>query len=98
MNIQANTNTLKQLVAKPLLNRILHPNTPELPALSPNVGFDIKSSSDFPQHNRKEPGVHYRIEDTGLLTQPGIRDKHSVLIICVFNGAESWGENLVSND
>ncbi|OWY98275.1 hypothetical protein PHMEG_00030990 [Phytophthora megakarya] len=47
----------------------------------------------FPQHGKNEPGIHYRIENTELLQQPNIREKASVLVICVFNNVKSWGEN-----
>lgn len=37
--------------------------------------------------------MHYRIENTDLLAQDETRDKDSLLLIIVFNGAESWGAN-----
>ncbi|OWZ13137.1 hypothetical protein PHMEG_00013599 [Phytophthora megakarya] len=82
---------------------ILHPNTPDQPALNPIITFDIKSATGsarfdeyqerFPQYGKNEPGLHYRIENRPVLTRPGIRESQSVLIICVFNDAASWGEN-----
>ncbi|KAG3106530.1 hypothetical protein PI125_g13169 [Phytophthora idaei] len=80
---------------------VLHPDTPEQAPLNQRVSFSVKTTSQtlseyeeaFPQHGKIEPGQHYRIEDTAVLTQPGNRDNDSVLIICVLNDAESWGKN-----
>ncbi|KAG2778266.1 hypothetical protein PC129_g24603, partial [Phytophthora cactorum] len=80
---------------------VLHPDTPEQAPLNQLVSFFVKTTSQtlseyeeaFPQHGKIEPGQHYRIEDTAVLTQPGNRDNDSVLIICVLNDAESWGKN-----
>ncbi|KAG7390949.1 hypothetical protein PHYBOEH_006819 [Phytophthora boehmeriae] len=50
-------------------------------------------SESFPQYGKDEPGQHYRIEGNRLLSQIGNRERDSVLIVCVFNDAESWGAN-----
>uniref|UniRef100_M4BFC8 Glycosyltransferase family 62 protein n=1 Tax=Hyaloperonospora arabidopsidis (strain Emoy2) TaxID=559515 RepID=M4BFC8_HYAAE len=88
-------------VPKGPVTSVLRPMTPDLPPLNPDVAFQITSSSDefdeyhelFPQYGKNESGEHYRIENTRVLAQPGNRETDSVLIICVFNDARSWGEN-----
>ncbi|GMF14079.1 unnamed protein product [Phytophthora lilii] len=81
---------------------VLHPITPEQPPLNPNVAFRTKSAEDvsfteyeeeFPQHGKSEPGRRYRIENRNLIIQPDNREKDSVLIMCVFNNEDSWGDN-----
>ncbi|OWY90600.1 LOW QUALITY PROTEIN: hypothetical protein PHMEG_00041201 [Phytophthora megakarya] len=37
--------------------------------------------------------MHYRIQNSRLISQAGNRESHSILIICVYNDAESWGKN-----
>ncbi|GMF54088.1 unnamed protein product [Phytophthora fragariaefolia] len=79
---------------------VLHPDTPDLPALDTDIVFATTSSGQlfnkyeesFPQHGKSEPGKHYRVENTHLLSEPGNRDNDTVLIICVFNDADSWGK------
>uniref|UniRef100_A0AAV1VHS8 Uncharacterized protein n=1 Tax=Peronospora matthiolae TaxID=2874970 RepID=A0AAV1VHS8_9STRA len=88
-------------VPKGPVTSVLRPMTPDLPPLNPDVAFQITSSSDefdeyhelFPQYGKNESGEHYRIENTRVLAQPGNRETDSVLIVCVFNDASSWGEN-----
>ncbi|ETO64546.1 hypothetical protein F444_17954 [Phytophthora nicotianae P1976] len=85
---------------------VLHPDTPEQAPLNQLVSFSIKTTSQplreyvetFPQHGKSEPGQHYRIENTEMLTKHGDRDKDSVLIMCVFNDAESWGRGRSMKD
>ncbi|KAH7463172.1 Mannan polymerase complex subunit mnn9 [Phytophthora ramorum] len=80
---------------------VLHPNTPEQAPLNADIAFTIHTtpgriaeySESFPQHGRTEPGHHYRIENKQLLGQAGNREKDSLLLITVFNGANSWGNN-----
>ncbi|KAG1689841.1 hypothetical protein DVH05_001875 [Phytophthora capsici] len=84
---------------------VLHPITPEQPLPNPLVQFSVKTTQGsneyeqlFPQYGKNEPGQHYRIENPQLLNRPGSRDNNSVLIVCVFNGAESWGKNRQMED
>ncbi|KAG7375378.1 hypothetical protein PHYPSEUDO_001601 [Phytophthora pseudosyringae] len=80
---------------------VLHPNTPLQPALNTETVFSIKRAGgpfpeyleSFPQHGQTEPGLHYRIENTRLLAQAGSREQDSLLLITVFNDAQSWGTN-----
>ncbi|KAG6599564.1 Mannan polymerase complex subunit mnn9 [Phytophthora cinnamomi] len=84
----------------------MHPITPPQDPLNPDVAFRIKSTKaqfdeyeeSFPQYGKTEPGRHYRIENTPLLSKLGNRESNSVLIICVFNDAGSWGGNRTVND
>ncbi|KAI9922820.1 hypothetical protein PsorP6_000449 [Peronosclerospora sorghi] len=97
-NVQSN---LASQPSQPPVSSVLHPITPEQPPLNPALAFRIKSSSEpynvyeesFPQYGKEEPGQHYRLENNRLLAQPVNREENSVLIICVFNDAESWGKN-----
>ncbi|KAE9268869.1 hypothetical protein PR003_g31308 [Phytophthora rubi] len=85
---------------------VLHPITPEHEPLNPDVSFRIKSfksqfdefEESFPQYGKVEPGRLYRIENTPVLAQLGNRESNSVLIICVFNDADSWGGNRTVTD
>ncbi|GMF14078.1 unnamed protein product [Phytophthora lilii] len=85
---------------------VLHANTPEQLPLNVDIPFSIQTSSQpfdeyeelFPQHGKSEPGRHYRVKNLRLLTQLGSRERDSVLIICVFNNAESWGNNRNATD
>ncbi|KAG6599547.1 Mannan polymerase complex subunit mnn9 [Phytophthora cinnamomi] len=91
---------------EPPVTSVLHPITPPQDPLNPNVVFRIKSTKtqfdeyeeSFPQYGKIEPGRHYRIENTPLLSKLGNRESNSVLIICVFNDAGSWGGNRTVND
>ncbi|KAG7377604.1 hypothetical protein PHYPSEUDO_011399 [Phytophthora pseudosyringae] len=86
---------------KPPVTSVLHPDTPEQAPLNPLIAFSVKTSrqffheyeESFPQHGKSEAGQHYRIENTHLLTKPDSREGGSVLILCVFNDAKSWGNN-----
>ncbi|KAK1932430.1 Jouberin [Phytophthora citrophthora] len=89
----------QELKKTPVIS-VLHPLTPELPPPNPLVQFSVKTiqvSNEyeqlFPQYGKNEPGQHYRIENPQLLNRPGSRDNDSVLIVCVFNDAKSWGRN-----
>jgi hypothetical protein len=90
----------------PPVTSVLHPHTPYQAPLNPNISFSIKSSNDpfdeyneaFPQYGKTEPGLHHRLQNTRLLTQVGNRESDSVLIISVFNDAESWGTNRSMTD
>ncbi|KAL3663910.1 hypothetical protein V7S43_010799 [Phytophthora oleae] len=85
---------------------VLHPSTPVVPALSTKIPFATKKTDSlfpeylesFPQHGKDEPGVHYRLENTRMLNQPGSREEDSLLFIVVFNDADSWGSNRSVND
>eukprot|EP00644_Phytophthora_capsici_P015540 jgi/Phyca11/555134/estExt2_Genewise1Plus.C_PHYCAscaffold_700081 len=80
---------------------VLHPNTPVVPTLNTTIPFATKKTDglfpeyleSFPQHGKDEPGLHYRLEHTHMLNQPGSRDMDSVLFIVVFDDASSWGTN-----
>ncbi|KAI9980784.1 hypothetical protein PInf_010103 [Phytophthora infestans] len=80
---------------------VLHPDTPKQTRLNTLVPYTSKTTTksyieyeaSFPQHGKIEPGLHYRVEKTEVLVQPGNRDNDSVLIICAFNDAQSWGVN-----
>ncbi|KAG6599548.1 Mannan polymerase complex subunit mnn9 [Phytophthora cinnamomi] len=106
---QPQSNTIKQPAPntpEPPVTSVLHPITPPQDPLNPDVAFRIQSTKaqfdeyeeSFPQHGKTEPGRHYRIENTPLLSKLGNRESNSVLIICVFNDAESWGKNRTVND
>ncbi|RLN88037.1 hypothetical protein BBJ28_00014829 [Nothophytophthora sp. Chile5] len=92
--------------ALPPPTSVLHPITPTQAPLNPDVAFTIQTTNapfseyteSFPQHGKAEPGQHYRIENTRLLAQAGNRENDSVLIVTVFNNAESWGVNRNSTD
>ncbi|KAE9308310.1 hypothetical protein PF008_g21005 [Phytophthora fragariae] len=99
----APTSGLLQVQQEPTLpvTSVLHPLTPDQPALNSDIAFSTKSFGElfnqyeesFPQHGKSEPGKHYRVENTYLLSRPDNRDDGTVLIICVFNDAKSWGMN-----
>ncbi|KAE9035912.1 hypothetical protein PR001_g9090 [Phytophthora rubi] len=99
----APTSGLLQVQQEPTLpvTSVLHPLTPDQPALNSDIAFSTKSFGElfnqyeesFPQHGKSEPGKHYRVENTYLLSRPDNRDDGTVLIICVFNDAKSWGKN-----
>ncbi|POM75393.1 Hypothetical protein PHPALM_7512 [Phytophthora palmivora] len=80
---------------------VLHPKTPDQAPLNADIAFSVNTSDQlfneyeesFPQHGKMEPGQHYRIENPEILKQPDSRDGDTVLIMCVFNDAESWGKN-----
>ncbi|KAE8983125.1 hypothetical protein PF011_g21332 [Phytophthora fragariae] len=80
---------------------VLHPNTPMQASLNSDITFSSRAlagrfteySELFPQHGKDEPGQHYRIENTELLAQEENRQNDSLLLITVFNGADSWGTN-----
>ncbi|KAG7393299.1 hypothetical protein PHYBOEH_006141 [Phytophthora boehmeriae] len=86
---------------------VLHPNTPTQAPINPEIPFTVHTttgsfvveySESFPQHGKTEPGQHYRIENSQLLAKPENRANDSLLIICVFNDAESWGTNRSVSD
>ncbi|KAL3667290.1 hypothetical protein V7S43_007522 [Phytophthora oleae] len=96
---------VKQEPHKPPVTSVLHPVTPEQPPPNPLVQFSVKTSQIsneyeqvFPQYGKNEPSQHYRIENPQLLNRPGSRDNNSVLVVCVFNNAESWGKNRKMED
>ncbi|GMF54087.1 unnamed protein product [Phytophthora fragariaefolia] len=86
---------------EPPVTSVLHPITPQQEPLNPDVAFRIKMSKakfeeyeeSFPQYGKIEPGRHYRIHNPQMLTQLGNRESNSVLLICLFNDANSWGGN-----
>ncbi|KAG7390950.1 hypothetical protein PHYBOEH_006820 [Phytophthora boehmeriae] len=92
--------------APPAPLSVLHPNTPKLAPLNADVEFSVESTIElfkeytefFPQHGKAEPGQHYRIESNNPASQIGNRERGSVLIVCVFNDAESWGFNRSLDD
>ncbi|ETN18835.1 hypothetical protein PPTG_04309 [Phytophthora nicotianae INRA-310] len=104
--LRPNTPVASALSSDSPVTSVLHPDTPEQGRLNPLVPFTVKATTQlfseyeetFPQHGKNEPGQHYRIENTEVLTQPGNRDKDSVLIICVLNDAQSWGKNRTMED
>ncbi|KAE9347502.1 hypothetical protein PR003_g6885 [Phytophthora rubi] len=98
--------TVTETVSLPPPTSVLHPNTPVQAALSTDVPFSTKTTSgsfpeyseSFPQYGKTDPGRYYRIENTRLLAHPAAREKDSLLLVTVFNDAESWGANRSAAD
>ncbi|KAJ0402743.1 hypothetical protein P43SY_007885 [Pythium insidiosum] len=80
---------------------VLHPRTPSLsPANGPAPSHDTwplrhfphaaETTQTFPQYGTSERGVHYRLENTLLLSKRDTR-KNALLVVVVLNDHTSWG-------
>ncbi|KAL4177198.1 hypothetical protein KRP22_002132 [Phytophthora ramorum] len=78
---------------------VLHPLAPIQAPLNPSVELSVRttrglfaeSDGTFPQLGKTEPGLHYRVENNRLLDQVRRSAGDAVLLMVVFNDAESWG-------
>ncbi|KAL4161606.1 hypothetical protein PRNP1_002158 [Phytophthora ramorum] len=83
----------------PPLSSVLHPLTPIQAPLNPSVELSVRTTrglfaecdGTFPQLGKTEPGLHYRVENSRLLDQVRRSARDAVLLMVVFNDAESWG-------
>ncbi|TMW66843.1 hypothetical protein Poli38472_011959 [Pythium oligandrum] len=78
---------------------VLHPRAAELPNVE-SEPFDLhqyretlvatirETTETFPQYGSAERGIHYRLDNDGIIKQ-GAHDM--VLIVVVFNDEKSWG-------